>query len=263
MILPGAMQVRWSHSLSSFYAGENITSLSKHFILCISQSKKMHQHSILYIAMAVYRGPIALSGRLDSDGIKSYAELEQIGKETNNSLLLFHNSMSQICVSFWFRDYVNVVKLCQKFPTSGFKRILHVVRSFYEGIAALQLARKTNELKLRSVGVEALENLSKLALVNIWTWKNKADLLRAELHYVDGNLALADAQYNASIEAAKRHQFQHEEALARELYGIFCCECKMIVKGMEQLNMAVEQYRNWGAFKKADDLQLFIERGSV
>ena len=92
-----------------------------------------------------------------------------------------------------------------------------------------------------------------------WNFENKLSLLQAELHYLNGCLEIAELSYQAAIVSAHDHKFFHEEALARELYGIFLLENKMAEKGMEELQMAINQYKKWGAMRKVDDLKDFME----
>ena len=85
-------------------------------------------------------------------------------------------------------------------------------------------------------------------------------MLQAELHYLEGDLESAEAFYKASIKSARHHKFIHEEALACELYGIFCIENHAVDKGLKQLHIAPDKYKQWGAIKKANKLLLFIDR---
>ena len=78
------------------------------------------------------------------------------------------------------------------------------------------------------------------------------------MHYLDGNLELAELAYRASIESAHAHRFLHEEALAYELYGLFLLENGRVDEGSDQLNIALDKYEKWGALRKVDDLQEFI-----
>ena len=64
--------------------------------------------------MSVFRASIHLSGEGGGDEIKSYEELSQIGEQSEKSRLLYNAFMSQVFQNFWFRDYVVVVKLCEK-----------------------------------------------------------------------------------------------------------------------------------------------------
>lgn len=86
-----------------------------------------------------------------------------------------------------------------------------------------------------------------------------AKLLQAELHYLDGNLELAEQAYKASITSARDHRFVSAEAMAYELFGIFCLENQMVHRGMEQLHAAVNKYKEWGAHRKVLELQDFMD----
>ena len=84
-------------------------------------------------------------------------------------------------------------------------------------------------------------------------------LLQAELHYFNGRYRIAELYYQSSILSAREHRFYHEEALATELFGVYLVERKQIAKGLEQLHGAMNKYKQWKAFKKADMVKEFIE----
>ena len=209
--------------------------------------------------MAWYRVLAQLSGQ-DATDVKSFDELEQIGKESNNTLLLFNVIMSQMCVNFWFRDYTAITKLCEKHPAPTAKRFLSTMRCFLEGIAALNLARQQpNEPKYRVIGEKAVKDMSKFEQMNKWTFESKSLLLQAELHYLNQDYEAAENAYIASIKSAKDHKFMNEEAIANELFGIFCIENQIVDKGTKHLRIALDLYKQWGAMNKATDLEKFIE----
>ena len=209
--------------------------------------------------MSTLRTCLHLSGRtLDKIDVNSFEELNEIGIGTNNSQLLYINFVNQLCMHFWFRNFVSVAELYERHPSSEHKRILEVVRVFYEGIAFLNLARDTGQAKWRRLGEKASARMTALAAINKWSFQHKSLLLNAELHYLDGDLESAEVAYKASIESARQHRFRHEEALSFELWGIFCIENHMADKGLKQLLIALDMYKQWGAMKKAKDVQLFI-----
>ena len=51
----------------------------------------------------------------------------------------------------------------------------------------------------------------------------------------------------------------NDEAMANELFGIFCIDNQMGDKGMKHLRIALDLYKQWGAMSKAADLQKLIE----
>ena len=85
-----------------------------------------------------------------------------------------------------------------------------------------------------------------------WNAENKALLLEAECNFAKGDIPRAKTAYEQSIQSAHQHKFIHEEALANELYGIFCVEAGDLYKGNELLGRARNLYEEWGAKKKAD-----------
>jgi len=251
-----AMICRLAFCTQSFYAGQNLISLSRTFLACIKESVKYQQINVLHIAILDLRACIHLTGRSeDGVGLKSY---EELGKSTNNTILWRH-FMSQLNNHAFYRNWKEVMELSEKYKPSKHNRRLVTVRVFYEGIASLNLARQTRELKWRRVGEEALEKMMKWEKVSTWNFENVAKLLQAELHYLNGDLTSADVAYKASIESAHAHKHLQYEAFAYELYGIFCVENRMIDKGHKQLQMALDKYKLWGAIKKANEIQLLMD----
>jgi hypothetical protein len=211
------------------------------------------------MAMAWYRVLVQLSGQDDTD-VKPFDELYQIGKESNNTHLLFNVIVSQMCMDFWFRDYTAIMKLCEKHPAPAAKRIFTTMRCLFEGVAALSLARQQpKEPKYRVIGEKAVKDMAKFEQMNKWTFENKYLLLQAELHYLNQDYEAAENAYIASIKSAKDHKFMNEEAMANELFGIFCIENQMGDKGMKPLHIALDLYKQWGAMNKATDLEQFIK----
>ena len=209
------------------------------------------------MAMAWYRVLVQLSGQDDTD-VKSFDELHQIGKESNNTLLLFNVFVSQMWVHFWFKDYTAITKLCENHPAPAAK-LWNAMNCFYEGIAVLNLARQQpNEPKYRVIGENAVKDMSKFERINRWTFENKSLLLQAELHYLNQDYEAAENAYIASIRSAKDHNFMNEQAMANELFGIFCNEKQMGDKGMKHLRIALDLYTQWGAMNKAAGLEQFI-----
>ena len=224
------------------------------------EQAKYQQHVTLNMAMAHYIVLLQLSGKNDDD-VKSFNELYQIGEDSNNKLLLFHVIVGQLYMHFWFRDYAAIMKLCEKHPAPPAKRILTTMRCLFEGIAALNIARRQcNEPKYRKIGEKAVNDMAKFEQFNRWTFENKSLLLQAELHYLNQDFKAAEEAYLTSINSAKEHKFIHDEAMANELFGLFCIENKMDDKGTKHLCVALDLYKQWGAMNKAADLQKYIEQ---
>eukprot|EP01083_Nonionella_stella_P224470 799006_1 len=113
------------------------------------------------------------------------------------------------------------------------------------------------------MGEKAVIIMAKSEIISKWNFENKSKLVQAELYYLDGDLESAEIAYNSSIMSAREHKFINEEALACELYGTFFVENGMVSKGTVQLNLALDKYKKWGAMKKANELQKFIDLVAV
>jgi hypothetical protein len=131
--------------------------------------------------------------------------------------------------------------------------------TYFFNEAALCLARSKNERTWREIGTESVKTMAQLVECSEWNFRNKLHLLNAELHYLESRNSLAEISFKAAIVSAHEHRFYHEEALACELYGVFLIETNNLVTGIEQLQLAIDKYVQWGAKKKADDVKDFIE----
>ena len=93
-----------------------------------------------------------------------------------------------------------------------------------------------------------------------WNFKNKQLLLKAEFNYSMKNSSMAAICYEASIKAANKHKFIHEEALANELAGIFYLEDGKRQKSLSCFEQSTACYEAWGAFAVARRVKSFIEK---
>ena len=226
------------------------------FHLTIPPQEKYHQVNQRFIVMSNFQACIYLA---DKVSMNSFEELERIGLSTNNNLLTWRIFMSKLSCLFYSRRWMDIMQLSERRPPSKFNRILATGRALYEGVASLNLARQTHLPKWRKVGEEAVKKLSEWTQTSSWNFENKSKLLQAELHYLNGYLELAEISYKASILSARKHKFTNEEALAYELYGIFCVENEMVVKGAEQFQLAMHKYKEWGAIRKVRELQNLVD----
>mmetsp|Transcript_12564 Transcript_12564/g.27248 ORF Transcript_12564/g.27248 Transcript_12564/m.27248 type:complete len:1558 (+) Transcript_12564:111-4784(+) len=255
-----ALQCRRLYCNVSFFAGTDLTTTTKQFVTCIQQLIKYQQTTVLYSTMSSFRACMHLTGQSNVEvDVKSYEELNEIAEKTNNKRLLYQNFIYRMFGHFFMGDYLKVMELSGKYKPSGLKHISEVVRFFFEGIASFSLARHTHQLKWRSIGEKSLEKILKWEKLSTWNFETMAKLLQAELHYLNGELKSADVAYRASIVSAREHKFTHYEALAYELHGIYFVENKIIDKGRDQLQMALDKYKQWGAMKKANEVQLLMD----
>lgn len=227
----------------------------------LMQQTKHQLNTILYLAMSTFGACLYLSGKSNGNvDVKSFAELNEIGVSAQHLQLLHLNFVNEMSCFFWMRDFVTVVDLTAKpLFSKVHKRVLQVVRVFFEGVACVTLARQTRQPKWKQTAEDALETLRRWERISKWNFVTMRSILEAELHYLNGDLESADTAYEASIVFSREYKFLHYEGLAYELHGIFLLENNMLDKATGQLRMALNKYRRWGATKKVEELQSFME----
>mmetsp|Transcript_26892 Transcript_26892/g.57652 ORF Transcript_26892/g.57652 Transcript_26892/m.57652 type:complete len:1336 (+) Transcript_26892:116-4123(+) len=265
-----AMLCSMLYCIAFFFSISDAVGLQRNMISFMQQMTKHKRINVLHSLMSYYDAVTALIGNGDSCSIdsrieiKSNKELYHIANQTQNNYLMHHVIINQMYVHCYFKEYLAVANLGEKYRThtemnNGAKRVLDFYQIFLEGIAVLCLARDTKEEKWRKIGEEAVNTMAQLVECSTWNFENKRSLLQAELHYLNDRPTMAELSYQAAIVSAREHKFYHEEALACELYGIYLVENGNVLKGLDQLQLAIDKYKQWGATKKVDDVKNFVE----
>ena len=188
----------------------------------------------------------------DEDGLLKHAlSNRQIGA-------VQHCYLDRLMSAFWSRNYLEAAQYAEKFSTC--KQVLHfpdLFQTFYQGISAFRLARLGGDKarEWEDIGEEALSKYQAWVSHSEWNWENKMLLLEAESYACRGEVEIAIAKFQASIQSANKHRFVHEEGLARELLGLFYEENDDEEEALCQYVHARSCYLKWGAFSLADRLQ--------
>lgn len=96
-----AMKIGWLWCSASFYMGTTeLSSLTKQFQSCLNQQRKYHQTTTGLLTMAAFGPTIHLSGQF-VEGVKGFDELREVGKSTNNHLLVWQVYIHQMATKFW------------------------------------------------------------------------------------------------------------------------------------------------------------------
>ena len=110
-------------------------------IFLTHEKAKYKRFSVLVGLMTCFNTATAFIGNEDSCGIdatielKTNNELFQIAEHTQNSLLMFHVIINQMYVHCYFREYLPVADLAEKYQMSTrAKRVLDFYFVFFEGI---------------------------------------------------------------------------------------------------------------------------------
>ena len=127
-----------------------------------------------------------------------------------------------------------------------------IVSDFFSAITDCYHARRQNRDHTTHImeAKDIRDRLEKLMGQSRWNFENKYLLIKAECHYTEGEVDKAAESYKASVAAAKKHKFVHEEALGCELAGYFFKEQGDETKAQEMFKQAQIAYAKWGANAK-------------
>jgi hypothetical protein len=164
--------------------------------------------------------------------------------------------VSWMCTTSFLRGFVSGSGLLVQ---SNFSAIFILTYIICFDKAPLCLARSTDEIKWCEIGDQSVTTMTQLVACSEWNFSNKLHLLKAELHYLKSHNSLAENSFKAVIASSHMHGFYHEEALACELYGLFLIDTINLVVGIEQLQLAIDKYDQWGARKKSQNVQDLID----
>ena len=101
----------------------------------------------------------------------------------------------------------------------------------------------------------ATETMKEEATNSDWNFTNKLRLLEAEQQSLCQGHRKSIPLYDASIEAAEKSGFIHEQALACEKAGFYCKREKNNQKALEYFNQARKCYEEWGSSLRVDFIQ--------
>jgi len=259
-----ALNAAASFCCAGIHQGAEMSGLGESFSWLLQQMQQKQNTPLFYMSLCSLHSYIALAGRnplknAELFDLKSFDELRDIGTKTKNVLLTWLIDIELCCINLYLKKYTIVDEISKNYRSTPSKRALEAMRVFFDGISCLLLARQTNQAKYRIVGEQAIETMTIWVKYSKWNFENKLRLLQAELHYLNEELEQAVTAYTAAINSARQHKFIHEEALAFELYGTFLVETKELDRGYAQLEVSLQKYIEWGAFKKADDLRKFMK----
>ena len=147
-------------------------------------------------------------------------------------------------ISFGQNNILEVI-VKEKHPLRPF----HLMSIFFQGLAAFQLARQTDN-DTRNEWIKCGESvLAKLTCwKSTWNFENKILLLQAEQMYASGQFDQAKDFYTRSIQSARIHRFITEEAIASELAGDLFYEKNDLPKSLDLFKHSIRCFEEWGAF---------------
>ncbi len=192
---------------------------------------------------------------------------EAIKIEGFSEVVFFH----RVIQSYWLGYHDRCHYFSQRSSARGdatVGRLLKLIASFYHGLAALQILRKKkSKVEMKEIARASLKALSSACDLAPINFKNKAELLEAELHRTEvvlrGNeeeRIHAKKMYAKSICSAETAKFDHEKALALELAAHFYEENGEIANALRNFSEAKLHYTMWGSEVRVAQMEVAIAR---
>ena len=149
-------------------------------------------------------------------------------------------------------------KCLDSFANPG--RLYRVFISFYHGLNTLDiLKKKKNDSRRRKVVKEMIAILKFTVSQIDYNFRNKLELLEAELYGLDAKHSQAVALYDAAIASSREYNFIHEEGLACEKAGLYYKKMKDFRKANSYFEQARVCYEKWGSQVKVQSIQREID----
>ena len=161
----------------------------------------------------------------------------------------------------------NLLACCEAFidaEDETFKHSLYLTfnQSYYAfiaGLASFKLYRETCDSEWLARGKERVNAMDVLATHGSeWNFRQKHQLLVAELQYCLGNYELANESYKKAIMTAELHRFTNDEAIACECAAVFFVGKGDLPLAREYYTLAEDAFQRWGAIGKAAQLSAFL-----
>jgi len=88
-------------------------------------------------------------------------------------------------------------------------------------------------------------------------------ILLAENAFTAGDADTAAELYSKAINGAKEHKFINEEAMTCECAALFFHEQENSLEANKYLERSRDAYARWGAQRKVDDVQSYIDENFI
>ncbi len=182
-------------------------------------------------------------------------------KRANNHNAIFHLYLNKTILNYLFEDYNQALRTCQialPYLQGNIASLVLPLFAFYESLVIVGVLSQQS-LKTRKFYLKRLQqNQAKLknwANFSPSNHQHKYYLVKAEKYRLLGKIEKAIDYYDKAIEAADRHQYIQEKALANELAAKFYLGQNRWRIAQSYMLEAQYNYIKWGAIYKAKQLE--------
>lgn len=246
----------WLQVMMTFHIGSPLASLEQEASSLYHLMKSLGQASSLGYLLPLCHLTGTLSGlsslRLDVDGKPSDSQgvFNLLENEENKQMMAFHALCRTILYSHT-GEYLMAMDEARKALNCTTDKDFSI--DFYEGLSCLAAVRDktvggwTRRRALLAKGRRSVKRLKRYAVLCPANFRNKRDLLMAELECIRGRPFKALALFEEAIRAAKCEGFVQEEGLAYERLAQYHCFLGHPHTAIPFFGFARDAYSRWGA----------------
>ena len=134
-------------------------------------------------------------------------------------------------------------------------RLYRVIVSFYHGLNLLDMLKKKSNPPRRKEIKKVIESMKVAVSHADCNFKNKLELLEAELYGLDARHSQAVAAYDAAMASARSYKFVHEQGLACEKAGFYFRKVGDLRNALRYFDQARVCYDEWGSRIKVEMME--------
>ena len=136
---------------------------------------------------------------------------------------------------------------------------------FYAALNAFRGVKNSNGngsqfLKVRTLYKDAISALRPAAELSPWNFRNKVDILNAEMYSLERKYQDAKSSYDAAITSSRSSSYVHEQGLACELAALHYKKIGEAQTALNFFQQAKECYIQWGSQMKVDSITQQMDR---
>jgi len=254
------------HCCNSYCIGKNLSALERKMTTYTSVIRRLNQKTAYNFQQIWHQAVLNLRNGGDApwrlEG-EVYDETRMLPRhaEANDRAAMFDVYFHKLILGYLFGNYTEAAafaEMARKYA-DGVTGMLYVpVLWFYSALAWAAVCRAMPQGLRRQRIINRIGRSRKLMVK--WAghcpenFQHKHDLIAAELAELSGDEPEARWLYRQAIEAAARHDYPNERAIACECFARFWIDRNEPVLARHYLNTARGQYQVWGAAGKIRDL---------
>lgn len=263
------------YNVYAYFGGKTLNDLLLEMNSHTEMINQLKQSHVTQVTELYEQAIQSLTGQFDDVDYlsKEVVEPEKVGSiqvAEQDKSLIFHLYLNKSILSYLWQDYAAAIEyatIAKTHATSVAAMFVIPICTFYDGLAHLALLRekqheeatspqdRTDQSDMLKHVVDCRRKLKRWADAAPMNHRHRYCLVEAEYARILGQDGAAREYYDEAIALAQDNQFINEAALASESAADFYLSKERPEIAQVYLQKANYGYRQWGALRKADDLE--------